>query len=108
MNKAKQAKESVIDLLIKSGFIPDGDTRTSLSPSSDYMRKTDDKQSKEWASASGRLRFLKVGTNIKATVGDRTTAIYRVERAGLKGVKGIGTFDTVNISEILSAVKGLN
>lgn len=107
MTKAEQAKANVIELLFSAGFIPDGDTRSAASSSSDYMRNTADKQSKEWAAASGRLRFVKFGTSIKATVGARTTALYRVEGKGILGVKGIASLNTSDVGAIRTVLEGL-
>lgn len=108
MKKSDLAKASVIDLLLEAGFIPDGDTHSASAPASNYMRKTSDQLSKEWATAAARLRFKKPGTNIKATVGARTTAIYKIDGKGLNGVKGLASIDTSQLCEIAKILNNLN
>ena len=103
MNKSQQEKINVIELILNSGFISDGDTKNST----DYMRVAADNQSKEWATSSSRLRFKKSGTNIKVTVGSRTTSFYRQEGKGLTGVKGIVTLNTSDIKEISKVLGNL-
>ncbi|KUZ89159.1 hypothetical protein WI73_21560 [Burkholderia ubonensis] len=59
------------------------------------------------ATLGGRQRFVKSGTTIKATVGPRATALYRIEGAGLEGVRGIATLATTELSAIRTAVESL-
>lgn len=49
------------------------------------------------------------GTNIKATVGKRTTAIYRVgsQSEGLAGVSGIATLDNRDIEQVKAVIAAL-
>ena len=52
----------------------------------------------------GRMRYAKDGTNIKATVGKRTTNIYRVENGN---TDFIGMFDTKDLTKIQECVSNL-
>jgi len=97
----------VIQSLLDAGFHPDGETReeTVRVPTSKSLLYG--KSGGELAKFGGRQRFAKAGTTVKATVGGRTTAIYRVEGKGLEGVKGIATLDTKNIDAVRNALAGL-
>ena len=52
-------------------------------------------------------RFALGTTNIKATVGKRTVAVYRVEGQGLAGVAGIASLDTSDIDRLRSVLASL-
>lgn len=109
MTKAEQAMSEVIAALAAAGFVSDGATReesvrvpTSHSP----LYGT---SGGEIATFGGRQRFVMTGTNIKATVGKRTTAIYRVghQGEGLPGVSGIATLNTREIEQVKAAIAAL-
>lgn len=107
LTKGQQAMAAVIDLMLASGFRPDGETHqeTVRVPTKDsplYGRSGG-----QLATFGGRQRFAKDGTTVKATVGIRTTAIYRIEGPGLNGVRGIATCDTKDFAAIQAAVAAL-
>ena len=90
----EQAMASAIDALLSAGFEPDGQTREEILRVPTRAVPLLGLSGGELAKFGGRQRFAKTGTNIKATVGPRTTAIYRIEGKGLEGVRGIATHDT--------------
>jgi hypothetical protein len=105
--KTQQAMAAAIDALLAAGFEPDGQTReevvrvpTRQSPVLGYSGG-------ELARFGGRQRFAQRGTNVKATVGPRTTAVYRIEGAGLAGVRGIASHDTSDGASIRATIAGL-
>lgn len=103
--KREQAMAAVIELLLQSGFVPDGETRTELVRIPTKRSPAFGGSGGELAKLGGRQRFAKEGTNIKATIGMRTTCIYRVEGEGLSGVRGMGTVDTSDLQSIRSVLK---
>lgn len=85
---------SAIDALLGAGFEPDGKTREEIVRVPTQGSPLLGRSGGELAKFGGRRRFTKAGTNVKVTVGPRTTAIYRVDGRGLEGVRGIATHDT--------------
>lgn len=105
--KTEQAMADAIDALLCAGFEPDGQTREEVVRVPTKASPLLGLSGGELAKFGGRQRFAKAGTNIKATVGPRTTAIYRVVGAGLAGVRGIATHDTSDSETIRATVAGL-
>lgn len=93
-----------IQALMEAGFDPDGHTQEQIVRIPTRNSPLFGKTGGELAKLGGRQRFAKSGTNIKATVGARTTAIYRREGKGLEGVTGIATLDTKNIEALRVAL----
>lgn len=107
MTKNQQAMAAVIDLLLVAGFVPDGETRQEHVRIPTANAPVFGHSGGVLATLGGRQRFVKSGTLIKATVGPRTTALYRVEGAGLEGVRGIATLATKELSVIRTVVDTL-
>lgn len=97
--------QQVIELALTYGFEPDGHTK------SEHVRipTTDNplfgKSGGVDATLGGRQRFSKTGTSIRATIGKRTTYIYRLESPGR--VIGLGSFDTKEVEKIEKLLKEL-
>ncbi|MHB8410019.1 MAG: hypothetical protein ACYDHY_18390 [Acidiferrobacterales bacterium] len=108
MNKTAIAKTLVIQVLLEAGFVPDGETRVS-----EVRIPTVDtpcfgsKSGGKIAQFGGRVRFARPGTNIKATVGDRTTTLYCVEGKGIDGVRGIAVCRTRDLVAIKTAIESV-
>lgn len=107
MIKNQQSMTAVIDLLLAAGFVPDGETRQEQVRIPTAKAPVFGHSGGVLATLGGRRRFVKPGTTIKATVGQRTTALYRIEGAGLEGVRGIATLATRELSAIRTAVESL-
>jgi len=103
MNKSEQAMADVINALQFAGFVEDGATREEVvrvpTTNSPLFGKIG-KNGGALALFGGRMRFAKTGTNIKATVGKRTTSIYRIEGSGPAGVRNIATYNTIELPSI--------
>lgn len=106
-SKTEMAMAEVIQLLLDSGFQPAGETRAEEVRMPTRNSPVFGMSGGELAKFGGRQRFAKLGTNIKATVGKRTTAVYRVDGAGLQGVTGIASLDTSNIQAMRSVIAQL-
>lgn len=102
MSAADRAKAEVIAVLLEAGFVPDGEAGYTTS----YLRTFNG--ACEWARTNSRARLRKEGSDVKATVGARTTALYRVTGPGLDGVRGIASLDTKDLSAIRTAVAGIS
>jgi hypothetical protein len=107
MNKSEEAMAAVIDMLLAAGFVPDGETRVVHVRIPTANSPVFGRSGGEMAKLGGRQRFVKQGTTIKATIGLRTTALYRSEGNGLNGVRGIATHDTKDLSAICAVVETL-
>lgn len=107
MSKALLAVEEVLKCLGAAGFVEDGATRTEHVRVPTKDSPVFGQSGGQLATFGGRMRFVKAGTRIKATVGKRTTAIYEVQGAGLAGVRGIASADTSDIEKIRAAVSAL-
>lgn len=105
--KTQQAMASAIDALLGAGFEPDGQTREEVVRVPTKASPLLGLSGGELAKFGGRQRFAKTGTNIKATVGPRTTAIYRVGGKGLAGVRGIASHDTSDGQALHATLAGL-
>ncbi|MES2877516.1 MAG: hypothetical protein V4713_03770 [Pseudomonadota bacterium] len=107
MNKAAMAMEDAIAYLRSAGFTLDGQTQVAQVRIPTKDSPVFGRSGGELATFGGRMRFVKAGTRIKATVGKRTTAIYEVQGAGIAGVRGIASFDTCEIEKLRAAVNAL-
>jgi hypothetical protein len=103
LSKTQEAKAAVIQSLLDHGFEPDGETRTEIVRIPTSSSPMYGKSGGELAKFGGRLRFAKKGTDIKATVGDRTTVLYHYA-SKLDGVKGIAHLPTKDIENIKAAL----
>lgn len=107
MSKAALAMGEAVKCLLSAGFVDDGQTLTEQVRIPTKASPVFGQSGGELATFGGRMRFVKTGTRIKATVGKRTTAIYEVQGAGLAGVRGIASIDTSEIEKIRAAVSAL-
>ena len=55
----------------------------------------------------GRLKFEYPSTDIKVTVGKRTTSFYLQKGSGIEGVKGLKSFKTSDLPEIKKFIEEL-
>lgn len=106
-SKSEQVMADVIQALLDAGFEPDGLTKEQIVRIPTRNSPLFGKTGGELAKFGGRQRFAKTGTSVKATVGARTTAIYRSEGKGLEGVKGIASLETKDIEAVRVALAGL-
>lgn len=107
VSKAEIAMGEVIQALLDNGFDPDGHTQEQIVRVPTRKSPLFGKSGGELAKFGGRQRFVKTGTNIKATVGARTTALYRIEGKGLEGVSGIASLNTKDIEGLRGALAAL-
>lgn len=105
LSKAQESMAAVIDALLLAGFAPDGETRTEVVRIPTSKSPLFGQSGGELAKFGGRLRFALPGSNVKATVGARTTAIYRIDGKGLEGVKGIASVNTSNLQAVIAALE---
>lgn len=108
MTKTEQAMAAAIDALLAAGFSPDGQTREEIVRVPTKHSPLLGLSGGELAKFGGRQRFAQGATGVKATVGPRTTAIYRVEGSGLAGVRGIATHNTSDGEAIRATVSALS
>lgn len=57
--------------------------------------------------SSGRQRYVRTGTSLRATVGPHTVSLYRQSGVGLAGVKGLATIDIANLAGLESVLATL-
>lgn len=107
MTKNQQAMAAVIELLLAAGFLPDGETRQEHVRIPTAKAPVFGHSGGVLATLGGRQRYVKAGTAIKATVGPRTTALYRVDGGGIEGVRGIATLATSEVTAIRMAIESL-
>lgn len=107
MSKTEQAMADAIDVLLSAGFTPDGQTREEIVRVPTQQSPLLGVSGGVLAKFGGRQRFAQADTGVKATVGPRTTAIYRVDGPGLTGVRGIATHNTSDGNAIRATVAGL-
>jgi DNA polymerase-3 subunit epsilon len=105
--RGHQALAAALNALLAAGFVPDGHTlqeqvRIPTSRSPVYGQSGG-----ELATLGGRQRLALPGTNVKATVGPRTLALYRVEGQGLDGVAGIASLATSDLAAIERVLAGI-
>ena len=96
-----------LDTLLAAGFVPDGQTRQERVRIPTRQSPVYGLSGGELATLGGRQRLALPGTSVKATVGPRTLALYRVVGQGLGGVAGVATLDTsdqVGIERALAAM----
>lgn len=106
-NTSDLAITTVIDLLLAAKFIPNEQARVKIFQNSSANNPLFGKSSKYLAKIGSRLRFEKVGTNIKATVSAKTTYFYFLQGFGTDCVKSIASHDTKNINSIKTTVDSL-
>lgn len=105
--RTEQAQAAVIQALLDAGFEPNGLTTTQQVRIPTRSSPAFGQSGGVLASFGGRQRFALPGTSVRATVGARTTAIYRSEGGGLSGVEGIASVDTKNIEAVRIALARL-
>ena len=101
---------SALDTLLAAGFIPDGQTRQQQVRIPTRRSPVYGLSGGELATLGGRQRLALPGTCVKATVGPRTLALYRLAWQGTGGVAGIATLDTsdqAGIERVLGAMPEL-
>lgn len=107
MTKSQQNLALAINTLLNAGFALDGNTREEIVRMPTTKSPLFGKSGGELAKFGGRQRFVKTGTNIKATVGAKTTYIYFIQGTGKDCVKGIASHDTSDIESIRKTVESL-
>lgn len=106
-SRTEQAMAVAIDALLSAGFAPDGQTREEIVRIPTKNSPLYGRSGGELAKLGGRQRFALGTTNIKATVGKRSVAVYRIEGQGLAGITGIASFDTSDIDRLRSVLASL-
>ena len=108
LNRQEQAMAAAIDALLSCGFAPDGETREEIVRIPTKKSPLYGRSGGELAKLGGRQRYALGDSNIKATVGKRTLAVYRVEGKGLAGVRGVATLDTSDIDRLRIVLASLS
>jgi len=98
---AAQAMEAVVTLLTEAGFEADGTTRRESVRVATRASPVYGCSGGEVATFGGRARYAKRGGDLRATVGKRTTCIYRVADAVVVSSK---TLDTKDIEGVRAAM----
>ncbi len=101
-SKASDAVAAVLDLLRAAGFVDDGVTREEAVRVPTRSVPLLGRSGGELATFGGRVRYAKPGTNVKATVGKRTTCIYRLADGTVQSSKSI---DTAKLEDVRAAVE---
>ncbi len=78
MAKGPSAQEQVVALLLAAGFIADGETPRETFRGESPTSRIYGGIGGRLVTTGGRARYALPGTNVKATVGPRSTAVYRV------------------------------
>lgn len=107
MSKTEKSMASAIDALLVVGFLPDGQTREEIVRVPTQQSPLLGLSGGVLAKFGGRQRFAHAATGVKATVGPRTTAIYRIDGPGLAGVTGIATHNTSDGDAIRATLSAL-
>lgn len=107
MSKSEQAMADAIDALLAAGFLPDGQTREEIVRVPTQQSPLLGLSGGVLAKFGGRQRFAHIASSVKATVGPRTTAIYRVDGPGLAGVTGIATHNTSDAEAIRATLTAI-
>ncbi len=107
LNRAEQAMAAAIDALLSFGFTPDGETREEMVRIPTKKSPLYGCSGGELVKLGGRQRFALGDTNLKATVGKRTLAVYRIDGKGLAGVRGIASLDTSDLDRLSSVLASL-
>jgi len=106
-SKSAMAMGQVVDVLLDAGFIPDGKTHEEIVRLPTLNNPPLGQSGGELAKFGGRRRFARPGTTIRATVGPRTTFLYRIGSKSTEGIRAILRTSTTNIEEIKAAVSAL-
>lgn len=106
-SRGQRALAAALDALLAAGFIPDGRTRQEHVRIPTSKLPVYGQSGGELATLGGRQRLALPGTSVKATVGPRTLALYRVKVGGLGGAEGIATLDTSDLAGIEQALAGI-
>jgi hypothetical protein len=107
LSRSEAAMAAAIDVLQAAGFAQDGATRTEAVRIPTKRSPVYGRSGGELVKLGGRMRFSQAGTSVKATVGKRTVAIYRMDGRGLDGVVGIATFDTSDLDRLKDVLQAL-
>ena len=105
MTKSELTMQAAIQALATAGFSPDGATF-----SSEYRMPTKASpllgvSGGELAKFGGRQRFAREGTDLRATVGARTTCLYRHHPGAEYPVEVLANIQTKNVDEIRQALQ---
>ena len=76
--KSELAMERAIEVLLEGGFVPDGETATSVVRTGSSASPIYGASGGQLSKVGGRTRFARPGTEWKATVGKLSTSFYRV------------------------------
>lgn len=101
LTRAQLAMADAIDRLLDQGFVPDGQTRVEIVRVPTRSSPLLGRSGGVLARLGGRQRFMRTGTDLRATVGPRTVAIYRVTGTGVAGVAAFDTSDLAKLSQVL-------
>ena len=104
MPSTNEFTQAVIDLLLAAGFVPDGLTaeqtvRVPTKGSPLYGRSGG-----VLATFGGRARLTMPGTDFKATVGARTTYLYRAQGGNVRGIAHLSTRDIAAVQSALASL----
>lgn len=104
MSAAHEAMVKAVEALMKAGFEPNGHTRMEHVRVPTAKTPVYGKSGGKPVTLGGRMRLAKPGTDLKATVGLRTTVIYRTVAPGLAGVQGVAHHNTKDLGAIVATL----
>lgn len=97
-NNSSGPAERVVTLLVKCGWVPDGETRSQQFRSGSSANPLYGGIGGEVSFIGGRMRFRKPDSPMKATVGKLTTCFYEVEDGATFNAVSIKTRETDRIT----------
>ncbi len=100
MAKGPSAQEQVDSMLLAAGFGADGETPRETFRGESPTSRIYGGIGGRLVTTGGRARYALPGTNVKATVGPRSTSVYRVENG--KTIELV-TFNTLREIELIQA-----
>lgn len=96
-----------IQVLLEDGFEPEGLTEEERSCIPRKATQVHHAAGEELSRTSARVRLVKRGTAIRATVGSRSTALFIRDGDSIDGVVDMQSIATANVREIMEYLEYL-
>lgn len=104
MSKTAENMKIVVDLFMSHGFVPDGKTMEETVRVPTMDAPVFGSSGGELRTFGGRSRFALPGTNVRCTVGPRTTNVYEVVDGQARFLGHCCTSDLAYVRTILSTM----